>query len=413
MQPPAVEQDFSIDIETLIAGRFFLPNLSKEEIISILKKATEGKVATGSLVSALAGDKPIEFHAEPHNRDTWLANLHLQVIGSPRQIDQSTYLKVVKTDHLLRSNDIPFDGIDDLCGFLGLSDTRSNGRACGITIRVLPPVDFSIDSGRLVANRLTLRFDAHPNFSTQRISCAIREFPGRGVATRRQIGEEIDWHEPTNQIRQGFLEIDLENSDSVLIALSADGMTIRRHWFVDQEKSINAKYVATQLFDRELKQLRQAVLPDVSDPNKNDSARFEKGITSLIFLLGFCAGSQVETDAPDIIFSTPSGRLGLVECTLKPAEFRTKLDKLVSRRNELVSKLTSNGHTVSVTGFLVCGCPRSDLNVDEKHLAKSKIILLSREDIEKSLFRIRNPIAPDELLQLAIDQLDRPTLDSF
>jgi len=205
-----------------------------------------------------------------------------------------------------------------------------------------------------------------------------------------------------------MLEVELENADSALTILSANGLTIRRHWFVDQEKAINVRYVATQLFDRELKQLKQSVLPDTSDTNKNDAARFEKGITSLLFMLGFSTGAQIETDAPDIILSSPSGKLALIECTLRTTDFRTKLEKLVGRRGELISRLEATGHNLGVIAILVCATPRQQLAIDDKQLVQSRVLLLCREDIEKAFYRIRNPIDPEELLREASSKLDNP-----
>lgn len=406
--PTQANQELSIDVGSVLAGREILPNLSKEQVIEQLNLAASGKVMLKGKTLALDIHRPLSFYSEPHHRETWLANLHLQVTGT--QLMPTSVTDVANTDRLLRSAPHPFDGMDDLCSWLNLSDVRPNGKACGINIRVLPPVDLFLDHNSLESNRFHLRLEAHFKLDIKKVGLATREFPGNGIATRKQLAKQIKWQRPKNRLRQGALEVTLENADSVLTMLSVDGLTVRRHWFVDQEKAVNARYVATQLFDKELKQLRQAVLPDPGDTNKNDAARFEKGISSLLFLLGFAPGDQVENDAPDIVLWSPSGRIVLVECTLKTSDFRAKLDKLVSRRNELVSKLESTGHNLGVDAALVCALARGHISVDKKYLSQSRVVLLTREDIESAFYRVRNPVNPDELLKQAnqdfLDVLD-------
>lgn len=406
--PVLADQELSIDVGNVVAGRDVLPDLSKEQVIQQLNLAADGKVIVKGKTLALDDDRPLDFYSEPHHRETWLANLHLQVIGT--QLTPASINDAIKTDRLLRSAQHPFDGMDDLCSWLNLSDVRSNGKACGIKIRVLPPVDLFLDQNNLESNSFHLRLEAHFKLDVKKIGLATREFPGNGIATRKQIANQIKWQRPKDKRRQGSLNVNLKNADSILTMLSVDGLTVRRHWFVDQERAVNARYVATQLFDKELKQLRQAVLPDPGDTNKNDAARFEKGISSLLFLLGFAPGDQVENDAPDIVLWSPSGRMVLIECTLKTSDFRAKLDKLVSRRNELVSKLESTGHNLGVDAALVCALPREHISVDKKYLNQSRVVLLTREDIEGAFYRVRNPVNPDELLKQAnqdfLDVLD-------
>jgi len=42
--------------------------------------------------------------------------------------------------------------------------------------------------------------------------------------------------------------------------LTLGTQTIRRQWFNDSDKALNTRYVATQFFDKDLEQLRQALL---------------------------------------------------------------------------------------------------------------------------------------------------------
>jgi hypothetical protein len=398
--PPVKEDhELELDIGTTLAGRQVLTNVSRKKLLEIFSIATSGQISVNGLTLKLDSNRALDFYSEPHTRETWLANLHLQVLG-PSHLQQSAF-QASNTNRLLRTAAHPFDGIDDLCSWLNLSDPRQSGKACGINLRVLPAIDVFIDTDNLEGNIFSLRLESHFKVATKNVGLAIREFPGNGIATRQQIAPSIKWEKSKNKRRIGTVKTSLQNADSVLTMLSVNGLTVRRHWFVDQSKAVNPRYVAMQLFDRELRYLRQCVLLDSSEVSKNDSARFEKGISSLFFLLGFAPGDQLETDAPDLIMMSPNGRVVLVECTVKISDFRNKLEKIASRRRELTQKLESTGHNLGVDALLVCGSQRAQISVDQKHLNDSEVTLFTREDIEQAFFRIRNPVSPDDLLKEA------------
>ena len=401
--PIKEDHELELDIGSTLAGRRVMTDLSRTKLLEVLTSATTGQVCVNGLTLKLDSNKALDFYAEPHTGETWLANLHLHVVGEAHP--QQSVFQSTNTNRQLRTATHPFDGIDDLCSWLNLADTRPSGKACGINLRVLPPIDVFPEKDNLEANLFHLRLEAHFKVATKNVGLAIREFPGKGIATRQQIAASIKWERPKNRRRIGTLQINLQNADSVLMMLSVNGLTVRRHWFVDQSKAINVRYVAMQLFDRELKYLRQCVLLDPGEVSKNDSARFEKGISALFFLLGFAPGGQLETDAPDLILMSPSGRVALVECTVKISDFRSKLEKIAARRRELIQKLEATGHNLGVDAFLVCGAQKAQISLDQKHLTDCEVTLLTREDIEQAFYRLRNPVSPDDLLQEANKKL--------
>src|SRR5690606_14745229 len=105
---------------------------------------------------------------------------------------------------------------------------------------------------------------------------------------------------------------------------------------------------ATQVFDKDIRMVRQAVL------DSTDSARFELGVSTLLFLLGFSSAVQLETNSPDIIATTPGGRVVLIECTLRVADFSSKLGKLVDRHRMLLKTFEEGNHYAEVYGVLIC-----------------------------------------------------------
>lgn len=389
--------DFSIETRSLVAGQKTFPKLSKDALNKKIKEASEGRVEVNGMHLILDASAPHSYYSDPPHQEKWFFNLHLLIQGGPPPARD--FYESVELDQALRCVDPPFDGSNDLCTWLQLSDPRSAGRQSTINIHVNPPVDVMFDGTSLTSNTLHALIHAHSKFDISRIGLAVREFPGEGVKTRKQASSEISWKRIKNGLRPGILKLSLTKADSVLIMLTVAGRIVRRHWFLDPDKAINSRYVATQLFDKDLKQLKDAVLSPV------DQDRFERGISSLLFLLGFSPAIQVETQAPDIVVTTPTDKIAVVECTTRIADFQSKLGKLVDRRNALVKTLGTTGHNLRVDAFLVCGLPRTQIAADENLLAQHQVTLLSREDLTQAFDRLRNPASPDEMLDKAAAQL--------
>jgi hypothetical protein len=388
--PPVAVEGFTVTAEGLIAGQRLYVSLSKEEILQKFEAASNGLLDIDGVEFKLGANEHFDFYSELPHRDTWFSDLHLMISGS--QLRSSSIGEATNIDQALRSATPPFDGIADLCTWLQLTDTRTNGRAAAINLRIGPPVDMLFDASKVSGNKLEITLVSHPKFDTSKAVLATREYPGNGIATRKQSSNKIVWAQAEGEKRLGTLKMSLTNADSVLAMLNVAGRTVRRQWFLDPEKALNTRYVATQLFDRDLKQLRLSVL------DATDSVRFEQGIASLFFLMGFAAAIQIETQAPDILVMTPGGKLALIECTTKISDFQNKLGKLVERRNALRKSLEDTGHNIQADAFLVCGLPKAQIAVEQRQLTQHRVTLLCREDISEAFVRLRTPISPDEML---------------
>lgn len=192
----------------------------------------------------------------------------------------------------------------------------------------------------------------------------------------------------------------LENADSALVILMVGSATVRRQWLIDPTKARNNRYLAVQHFDSDLRKIREAVL------ESSDSRRFEQGIASLLFVLGFSPIVQIETDSPDLIVSTPGGRLVIVECTLRIADFSEKVGKLVDRRGSLAKALKSSGHSSPVLAALICRLPRDQIAAQDESIQAHGILLLSYDDLVSSLNRVRHAVDPDEIIQTALTKVN-------
>ncbi|GAA5164502.1 hypothetical protein GCM10025770_18560 [Viridibacterium curvum] len=184
--------------------------------------------------------------------------------------------------------------------------------------------------------------------------------------------------------------------------LTIGGVTTRRRWFNDPNKARNNRMLAVQHFDKELKQIKHAVLEQSSD-----APRFERGVAALLFLQGFSPAIQLETDAPDIILMTPAGRLVIVECTTRISDFSAKVGKLVDRRGSLEKSLRASHHNGEVTAMLVCALPKDQIATWQAEPVVHQIILVTQEDLRQAIIEVRNPRNPDDLLDAAVSRMSQ------
>lgn len=396
--PPERDDSFMVRVDDLVAGRFITSSLNYSEIYAFIDKACNGILVLPELTLEIEGRLNLDFYSEIPKRDSGFFELHLLATGaklSPESAARNTLI-----DDKLRVANPPFDGLSDLCSWLQLTDTRQNGQSSGLNIRIGPPADIHFESTSIHGNKLQTTILSHASFDHAKLELVLREFPGNGIATRRHVTHLVRWSRSRKGQILGKLKTPLKNANSVLLMLMVGGRSVRRRWFDDLEKATHSRYIATQLFDKDLKQLKFSAL------ESTDSVKFEQSIASILFLMGFSPAVQVETDAPDLIVTTPGGKLVIIECTLKVADFHNKLGKLVDRKNALTSRLESTGHNVQIAAFLACGAPRNQVALDEKLLAKHQITLLTRDELTQAFDQIRTPGSPDELIDRALAKLN-------
>lgn len=329
--------------------------------------------------------------------DRWFCDAHLIIRGDNFQPISS--VQIAKLNSFLRLNDPPFDGLDDLLNALNLQNNLTSHQSSQIEIRILPPVD--IISGSLIKGKFKVVLHAHPNFDTNTISLAIREFP-EGPSTRKQIASSIKWRTRSDGLKIGVLQKSSRDAFAILVMLMAGTNTIRRQFFEDAQKVPNKRLPIISRFDAELKMLKKALNGDL------DSDHFEKAVNSLAYLMGFSGIVLNETDAPDIILSSPNENLVLIECTTRIKDFSRKLGLLVDRKNGLINWLKTIGDRRKVYSYLVCSLPQNQIAYDAKELAKHKVVLLTKESLDNCINQLR---FPRNLEQLLID--DEKYLESI
>jgi hypothetical protein len=395
--PPDQDNSFKIETEDVLVGQYQHTSKKRTSLMKILKEATKGSLSIPGKKLLLPSSDRIDYYSELHHRDRWATELHLNVRGGRPAPPSSIRLAAI--DNALRSASPPFDGLPDALSWLGLSENQGLTNQPSITIKSNPPVDLIMNQSTLQNDLAEIHIHAHPKLDVNRISLALRAAPGEGISSRFQATHLIEWQGVQGGVRRGIARASAKNADNLLAMLMLEKQMIRRHWFIDSSKARNNRLVAAQHFDAELKMTRNAVF------ESNDSARFENGVAALLFLLGFTPAVQLETAAPDIIVTTPSGRMIIVECTTRIADFPNKLGKLVDRRGSLSKNLVAASHSLEVSAVLVCRLPRDQIAAQVEVLRQNKVLLVANEDLTSAFHRLRLPKDPDVLLDEALARL--------
>lgn len=396
---PWVDQDpepfeFHLQVDELLIGQRVITNCPRTEALSVLADALEGRIRTQREEMVIAAHVSALHYRREQSASEWANQLRLTVSG----LNQANVTVSPALDDELRRAEVPFDGYNDLIQWLGLPDFRLPGIYRSIAISVGPPALIVLDQSELNGGKLSLTLDAQTSLREKDLGIALIGYPPNGVKNRRRVEGEIVWNPLTPVKKRGSLTIEATGVDTAFLALSIGKTYVQRHWFVDPARSKNIRYIAAHQFDQGLRKLQAGLVT-------TDSRSFERAVASLLFIGGFSPFMPLESDAPDLVVTTPSGQICIVECTLKTTDARAKIGNLVARREGLRATLQQGGHTVPLLSALICQSPRNQIVLTDEHMAEHDVLLVTREDLDRYLLAIRNPAAPDELFVKGLERL--------
>lgn len=374
-----------------------------EEVQRIIQQACVGYVIQPNVGHLFLPESPkhgmetIRCENGEFDRNSWYSPLRMEVSNGERNTLTSSFLWEV--DNMLRLAETPFDGLMDACSCLGLPQLAAERKTPKIRLEISPPADLNVKECTLSNGELLITILAHANFEVSTLKLALRAVPGSFFSSRKQIADAITWTQD-GELQKGTARVCLTECDQVLLMLMIGTVTVRRSWVADPNRAHNNRLLAIQHFDKDFKRTNDAILT-------SDSRLFEKGIASLLFVLGFSPVQILEGDAPDLIVTTPGGQLIIVECTLKISDFQSKAGKLVDRRGSLMNALQESGHALNVVSVLICRVPRNRIAADINQIRNLGIILLTEEDIRSALDERKFPRNPDELVRLALENLTK------
>lgn len=392
--PSPRDNNLRLSLPSVAVGQAQASAVTKKDLLEIVKNAVAGSLAAHGIQLTLPRDGEYRHQLGVIDQNTWFMPLTLQVLGrAPTTLPERNTL-----DNTLRTSSPPFDGLDDLCAWLMLRNPDQSSLS-SITITVSPPVDMRVDLSSLVGGTLRMTLHAHPNADLTSVRLAVRAVPGDGLTGRLHVADRIRWGTVVEGRLEGIVEVPLGNANGALTMLMIGSTTVRRQWFLDPAKAGTPRLAAVQQFDADLRMIRQGLFENP------DSSRFEIAVAALLFLLGFSPAVQLETNSPDVIVSTPQGRLIIIECTTRVADIVTKLGKLVDRHGALVKTLQAGNQRSDVAAALVCRLPRDQIAAPAQTIRAMGVLLFASEELEEGMLRARFPSDPDAILMQALQAL--------
>lgn len=281
----------------------------------------------------------------------------------------------------LRATSRPYDSISDLAAELNLRPLRLD--RCVLDISAEPIV--SIDLSRSVEDsEAVLALHAAPNIDVipARLGFRIQGADGKIVERGSVEGENLKWT-TLDFLQIGEFRLEVPKGAAVQCFASYNGQWLHQGWITDPRASINVRRVIHEAFDEGL----SLTMKCFSDrKTKESNARVvETGVANLLYMLGFAVdpfSANHMSDAPDLLASTPTGDVLVVECTTGAIDADGKLSKLLSRTDLVSERLRNAGHNrirclpVMVTTLKL----ENETNV--QNAAEKEVVVLSIEQLE-------------------------------
>jgi hypothetical protein len=171
--------------------------------------------------------------------------------------------------------------------------------------------------------------------------------------------------------------------------LSYDSIVIDEHLIIDETQQPNLRHEVHRAFDSGYNNLRESLVGAETERGNT----FEFAVSALLTLLGLSVthyGSLKRLqDGPDIIAITPSGCVGIIECTVGLIDQKGKIAKLVRRKQLVEARLAkTGGNVVQLQAVIFTPLPRDEVKADLSMAGANNIAVICKEDIEQFLDRI-------------------------
>jgi hypothetical protein len=229
----------------------------------------------------------------------------------------------------------------------------------------------------------------------------------QGATVERLVlqGAQLTWSEreiPTMPMHQhGRGSIQIPTGAVIQCFAVYNGIAQHEAWIGDPGSFPNWKRTTYEWADPGCEVLKDLLFEKIKK-RKKEGGDFEVGVASLLWMLGFGV-LQIRSprllDNPDLLMTTPGGRIVLVECTTGVIDKEDKLAKLHDRARSLKGQLekAGSGH-IELLPVLVTSLPAASV-VDIEKATKFGIQVLTKEGLQSALDRSIIPQDPDALFK--------------
>lgn len=325
---------------------------------------------------------------------------------------RSQYFFPPLIDWELRASPTPYDTLSELGTAFG---AFLNGDMIGLEIVGLNVA--AIDtSSEISAPSSTIRIRIANGLDPKAAAFGFRVMQRGDVVARGMVtGDAMDWVEE-GRFLAGSCKIDTPSTSVVHGIVSYAGLAQNFYWMADPATYQNPRRAVYEAVDPKL-----AILNEILEKagERGFGAReLETAVGSLLWMIGFSinhlGGTARLQDAADLLLTTPSGNIALIECTTAHLKPDTKLPLLASRVLAVRKNLdaTFNRH-VEVLGIVVTSLSRADVDAEIERAHKLGISVVTREDLYALVERSLLLNDPDQIFQVAVNSTKAPDLLNY
>jgi hypothetical protein len=395
---------FIFETEHVIAARF-VAGAQESDIAVLLENAKRGEIPR----TVSGGTFSLEGQG---NLSAFFAPIHhplisdgprlpsLIISGSPKHdlIGKSTDPR--QLDWELKAGDIPFDNLDELLSHCALPMINQMGDSVTLEVVARSPGWIS-DASIIKDNDAIIECRVADAIDLGKLRIGYKIF-GQNIVDRASvIGSTLEWRQE-NDIKTGICRVRVGNASVLQAFLSYAGTSLHQWWITDPQKRLNPRHAIHQIFDEDIELLKQMLLK----PETDKPYAFESAVSTILNILGFSVSNYGRIPklqkGPDIVAVSPSGHIGVIECTVGLLDENDKLAKLVQRTKLIRDKLNQTGYgSLEVQPVIVTPLSRDEVKANLETAGKNDIAVVCRENLEVMLNQINLPPNADRLFQEA------------
>ena len=311
-------------------------------------------------------------------------------------------------DWELKAADKPFENLDGLLAHFDLPTLSQIGDSTMFEIVASPPG--WIGNGSTIENgKATIECFLAAALDKEKIKLGYESFPKDSGERSSINGSMLEWRRE-GDIEIGTYRTQVGETPELQMFLSYEEFCLHQLRVCDPQKHLTSRYAIHQVFDKDMIFLEDMLTnpKSFSRPKSNKAKEFAKAfegaVSTLYYLLGFFVANYGRIpklqQGPDIIVISPTGNIGVIECTVGLLNENDKIDKLVQRTAIIKEKLISAGYgDLQVQPAIVTWLSRDEVAANLKIAGEHGIAVICNEEIKKLLSQVCLPPNPENIFQ--------------
>ncbi|MFP1133313.1 hypothetical protein [Asticcacaulis sp. W401b] len=319
----------------------------------------------------------------------------LQIVG-----DQShAYMPTGEIDWTLKACHEPYENLGEL---LFQNALGTIGAALTVDIYAGPLAWLAFDAKDTAGRAVPTASIPHGQ-DRSKVSLGYRVHEGGHIVARGRVsGDDLIWH-THNGFDFGRADVQRRPGSFLYGIASYDGVAQQFGWLTDAAGSHNARRRAFEVTDENVAVTHGILSGEFSGSGRKgvQSRDLETAVSAVFWMLGFSTlnmGSVPKLqDAADLLITTPSGQILLVECTIT-VPTPEKLGLLNNRAKEIRRSVDLSGHQgLKIIPVLATCEPNEDIGISRETAERHGILVLAREELLSWLDATQVIRNPDEI----------------